>query len=194
MNIKHSVSLEIRAWLEALISCIPGRIGIFLRRFFYKFFFKKSDRISIGVNCQFITPGSMSFEGVTPIGNNCYFNAEGGSITVGNWTAFNIGVHLNASCGGRIVIGKYCLIGPGVIMRTANHRYLRPDINIQDQGHVYADIVIGDDCWIGSNAVILSGIKIGDGAVIGAGAVVTKDVPSNAVVTGVPAKVIKYRG
>ena len=61
-------------------------------------------------------------------------------------------------------------------------------------GHNPADIMIGDDVWIGANAVILGGIKIGKGAVIGAGAVVTKDIPSNAVAVGVPAKVLRYHG
>ncbi|MDR0292070.1 MAG: CatB-related O-acetyltransferase [Elusimicrobium sp.] len=55
------------------------------------------------------------------------------------------------------------------------------------------DIVIGNDVWIGANAVILSGVKIGNGAIVAAGAVVVKDVPDYAVAGGVPAKVIKYR-
>lgn len=54
-------------------------------------------------------------------------------------------------------------------------------------------VVIGNDVWIGSNAIVLQGVTIGDGAVVAAGAVVTKDVPSYTVVGGVPAKVIKKR-
>lgn len=54
-------------------------------------------------------------------------------------------------------------------------------------------VVIGNDCWIGSRSSIVSGVKIGDGAVVLAGSMVTKDVPSYAIVGGVPAKVIKYR-
>lgn len=52
---------------------------------------------------------------------------------------------------------------------------------------------IGNDVWVGQNAVIMAGVNIGDGAVIGAGAVVTKDIPDYAIAVGVPAKVIKYR-
>ena len=54
-------------------------------------------------------------------------------------------------------------------------------------------IVINDDVWLGTNALILSGIEIGQGAVIAAGAVVTNDIPPYAIAAGVPAKVIKYR-
>lgn len=184
---------EILAWIEALIRCMPGRVGGLVRRTWFKRRFKHSDFLHIGTGCQFVAPGSMSFSGRTLINDGCYFNAEGGSITIGDWTAFNIGAHINASCGGRIIIGAHCPIGPGVVMRTANHRFSRTDINIQDQGHDAADIVIDDDCWIGANAVILGGVHIGRGAIIGAGAVVTKDVPSMAIAVGIPAKVIKYR-
>jgi len=180
-------------WIEFFIKSIPGRTGQLVRRFFYGLLFKKSGVLKIGSGCQFISPKSMSFEGLTLINDNCYFNAEGGSISVGDWTAFNSGVHINASCGGTIYIGAHCPIGPGVVMRTANHNYSNAELNIQEQGHTFADIIVEDDCWIGANSIILSGVHIGKGAVIGAGSVVTKNIPSMAVAVGVPAKVIKYR-
>lgn len=57
-----------------------------------------------------------------------------------------------------------------------------------------APIIIGDDVWIGTGAVITKGVKIGNGAVIGVNSLITKDVPENAIVAGNPAKVIKFRG
>lgn len=55
------------------------------------------------------------------------------------------------------------------------------------------DVKIGNDVWIGANAVILKGVSVGDGAIVGASSVVTKDVPAYAVVVGNPAKILKYR-
>lgn len=188
------LTYELREWLEALVRFIPGRVGVLVRRLWFKARFKDSGVLNIGTGCRFVAPGSMSFSGKTLINDGCYFNADGGGIDVGDWTAFNIGVHINASNGGRIVIGAHCPIGPGVVMRTANHQFSRADLNIQDQGHEARDIVIEDDCWIGANAVILGGVHIGRGAIIGAGAVVTKNIPSLAIATGVPARVGKYRG
>jgi acetyltransferase-like isoleucine patch superfamily enzyme len=65
---------------------------------------------------------------------------------------------------------------------------------MQVQGHVFGDINIEDDVWIGANVTILGGVNIGRGSIIGAGAVVTKNVPSMAIAAGVPARLIKWRG
>jgi acetyltransferase-like isoleucine patch superfamily enzyme len=112
---------EIKEWLEFLIRPIPGRIGFLIRGIWYKRFFSHSGNLSIGTGCEFVSPHTISFLGYSDIGSNCYLNADGGQIEVGISTAFNRGAHINASCGGRIIIGDHCLIGPGVVMRTADH-------------------------------------------------------------------------
>jgi galactoside O-acetyltransferase len=180
-------------WIEGFLRYIPGRIGILLRKNWYRIRLNSAENISIGIGCDFVNPGSIAFKGVTLINNNCYFNASGGSIEAGDWVAFNNGVHLNASCGGSIKIGKKCPIGPGVVMRTANHRFDDVTKFIQDQGHECKDIIIEDDCWISANVIIVGGVTIGRGSVIGAGAVVTKNIPPFSVAAGVPAIVIKSR-
>lgn len=187
-------SKEILAWMEAFVRFVPGRVGNAMRRLWFRIRFQKCGNVSIGMGCEFICPNKIRFEGLVSIGKNSFFTAEGGFIVVGNNTAFNMNVHINASVGGEIRIGEWCLIGPNAVMRTASHRYDNPNLFIRQQGHIVGDIHIEDDVWIGANAVILGGVHIGRGAVIGAGAVVTKDVPSMAIVVGVPAQVIKFRG
>lgn len=98
-------------------------------------------------------------------------------------------------------IGKYCSIATGVVIHPAEHDIYSVSTSPNVPGHVYNDehgwsdgAVIGNDVWIGRNAIILQSCKhIGDGAIIAAGAIVTKDVPPYAIVGGVPAKIIKYR-
>lgn len=194
LKLINSLADEVIAWLDALVRFLPGRLGGRVRQAYWGKRFLRCCDVRIGNDCTFVKPKAMSFSGLTMINDRCYFNADGGSITVGNWTAFNIGAHINASCGGNIIIGDHCPIGPGVVLRTANHRFQNRGVNIQEQGHQIGDIVIEDDCWIGANAIILGGVHIGKGAIIGAGAVVTKDIPSMAIAVGVPAKVLKYRG
>lgn len=110
----------------------------------------------------------------------------------------------------RLIIGKFCSIACGVkfLFNCANHTlkslstYTFPlfyeDWELEKSNVVSAwdnkgDIVIGNDVWIGFEAVILAGVKIGDGAIIGTRAVVTKDVPPYSIVCGIPAKVIRKR-
>jgi len=184
---------EILAWLESIVRFMPGQIGSCVRRGWFKRRFKHSEKTYIGFGCEFLSPGSMSFDRMVRIGKNSFITAEGGTIQVGVCTSMNMNVHINASVGGEIIIGNHCLIGPNVVMRTAGHRFENVNTYIQEQGHIVGNIHIDDDVWIGSNAVILGGVNIGKGAIIGAGAVVTRSIPPMAIAVGVPAKVIKYR-
>lgn len=112
--------------------------------------------------------------------------------------------------GDRLVIGRFCSIACGAkfLFTSGNHSlrslatYTFPiffdewgldEKNIRDAWDNKGDTVIGNDVWIGYEAVILSGVTIGDGAVIGARAVVTRDVPPYTIVGGVPAKPIRRR-
>ncbi len=89
----------------------------------------------------------------------------------------------------RVDIGDHCMIAPGVHIYTATHPLTAAERN---SGVEYAKPVkIGHNCWIGGRSVINPGVTIGDNVVIASGAVVTKDVPDNAVVAGVPAVIIR---
>ena len=83
---------------------------------------------------------------------------------------------------GRIVLGPDCLIAPGVMMTAANYRF-NDGSPINDQPMSEADIILGQDVWVGYGAVVLPGTTIGDGAIIGAGAVVRGTIPARAVIT-----------
>jgi acetyltransferase-like isoleucine patch superfamily enzyme len=93
----------------------------------------------------------------------------------------------------KIIFGDNILIGPGVKMFCANHGTKLCNIPMTYQERTESNITIEDDVWIGANSVITSGVIIGKGSVIAAGSVVTKNIPNNAIVGGVPAKIIKYR-
>ena len=97
-------------------------------------------------------------------------------------------------CSGFISIGTNVLIGPRVSMHAENHRHLDADSPIKEQGVALEPIVIEDDCWIGSDVVLLGGVTIGAGAVVGAGSVVTKSVAAGDIVAGAPARAIGRRG
>lgn len=86
-------------------------------------------------------------------------------------------------------IGNHVMIGPNTLVSTVNHP-MRPSGRRQHLGQA-KPVTIGNDVWIGGNCTILPGVTIGNNVVVAAGAVVTKDVPDNCLVGGVPAKVIK---
>jgi len=95
--------------------------------------------------------------------------------------------------GGGVKIGRDVLIGPGVKIWSADHCFADRARPIRKQGHEFAEVVIGDDAWIGVDSVILKGVSVGPGAVVGAGSVVTKNVEAFKIVGGVPARVIGAR-
>lgn len=97
-----------------------------------------------------------------------------------------------------VTIGDNVMCGPNVSIVTALHplMYQQRNIRQQDDGN-WDDIeygkpgTIGNNCWLASNVTVCPGVTIGNGCVIGAGAVVTKDIPANSLVLGVPGKVIR---
>ena len=136
-------------------------------------------------------------------------NYIGRSVEIG--TSGTIEIGYNASLQDRCIIlgdveiGNYCTFAPNVYISSGRHYYnFKPNYYIKDQDEMVANdnalskahskkVTIGDDCWLGINSVIMSGITIGRGCVIGANSVVTKDLEPFSVVAGSPAKLIKTR-
>lgn len=132
------------------------------------------------------------------VGRNCSFDTYSRLFAANDATlllADNVGVGpfniINAfdDC----TIGLNSMLGPYVNINCADHGTARTGEPMRFQPGRYGPVVIGEDCWIGSHAVIMKGVTIGEGAVVAAGAVVTRDVPAYAIVAGVPARVISYR-
>lgn len=110
----------------------------------------------------------------------------GYNISCGDNVYFNVNcVVLDCA---QITIGSNVFFAPGVQLYTANHPL---EAELRKTLENALPITIGNDCWIGGNAIILPGIKIGNGVVIGAGSVVTKDIPDNCLAVGNPAILIK---
>jgi maltose O-acetyltransferase len=116
----------------------------------------------------------------------------GDNIEIGDYSG--IGNNARLDTAGGIVIGKYVMISPDVVILTANHKHDDITIPIGMQGAESCPVIIEDDVWIGTRAIILPGVRIGRSSIIGAGAVVAKDVPPYSIVVGNPARVVSKRG
>lgn len=88
---------------------------------------------------------------------------------------------------------KFLLSGEHNLNTISTYPFKAAGFKLSPEGGSKGDILVGDDVWIGENALILSGVKIGRGAVVGAASLVTKDIPPYAIAVGSPAKVIRYR-
>lgn len=178
-------------------------IGKFLLTCKYRLI-NRSRNVSIKAHC-YIAGENTFFEGGNIINKDSYFKGKMG-----------YGTYLGPSCSIDAEIGRFCSIAANV--KTVNGFHPTESFvsthpaffsTYKQAGFTYVEkkafqeikhadenkhaVVIGNDVWIGENAIILAGVHIGDGAVIAAGAVVTKDVQPYAIVGGVPAKVIRMR-
>lgn len=178
-------------WI-ALFVWIPTPVGVVLRALAYWPLFTGKCWVRLETGITLKSCRTMRFADGVRIGKGCFITAGGGSLEMGTNAALSPCVHIGAD-GGRIVIGAHVAIGPGTVIRAANHRYERDDMPIMRQGHSYGEVIIEDDVWIAANCTITPDVRIGRGAIVGAGAVVTRNVTEYSIVAGVPAKVIGHR-
>ncbi len=135
-------------------------------------------RIIVGENCSIDSYARLF------AANDAVLTLEEG-VAVG---PFNI-INAFADC----TIGRFSMLGPYVNINCADHGMEMCGEYMRFQPGEYGPVVVGEDCWICSHAVILRGVSIGKGAVVAAGAVVTEDIPPYAIAAGVPARVIGDR-
>jgi len=117
-----------------------------------------------------------------------FYSEFGKNLTLGKDVFVNMGCRFQDT--GGITIGEGSLIGHGSTLTTLNHG-VDPD---RRADMLPAPVVIGRKVWLGASVTVVPGVTIGDGAIVGAGAVVTKDVPADTIVAGVPARPVRETG
>ena len=170
-SIRYLIFLEIEAFFFTLIGYIPTRVGMLLRWFLIKIFFKKSRGFQyIKTNVIFEHADRITIGRNVGINCNCYINGFGG-----------------------LEMGDYVLLGASITITTGAHPVKNRNEPVFFQRSIPKKTIIEDDVWIGSNSVILPGITLRKGTVIGANSVVTKDTDEYGIYGGVPAKKIGER-
>src|ERR687894_2504575 len=125
------------------------------------------------------------------IGHGTKIRAHEGEVSIGAKSV--LGQEITISAYQRVEIGRECVIADRVMLIDFDHGVVEVERPIRLQGIYKRDVRVGHNVWIGYGACILRGVTVGNNAVIGTNAVVTKDVPPNAIVTGIPARVIRMR-
>jgi acetyltransferase-like isoleucine patch superfamily enzyme len=204
--------------IMTLLGGLPSLLGVGLRGIFYKAILKADGLPIIEHGVRLLSPANIRLGAKVYLDSGVYLNALPAGITIGEGTSlmhgaifhtFNYrglpdaGITVGRNCffgeytcirgQGGVTIGDGVYTGTQVQIAAVNHVYSDPDRFIKDQGITAEGIVIEDDVWLGSNAVVVDGVTIGKGSIIGAGAVVTKDLPPYSIAVGVPAKVVKDR-
>jgi acetyltransferase-like isoleucine patch superfamily enzyme len=127
----------------------------------------------------------------TWIGDGTKIRCHEGEVRIGDKTV--LGQECTISAYQHVSIGEQCILADRVMLIDFDHNVADVERPIRVQGIYKQDVRVGSNVWIGYGAQILRGVTVGDNAIIGASAVVTRDVPANAVVAGVPARIIRMR-
>ena len=135
--------------------------------------------------------GRIKFGRFVWIGDGTKIRCHEGEVEIGRKTV--IGQECTISAYQRVRIGEQCVIADRAMFIDFDHGVVEVERPIRLQGIYKRDVEVGSNVWIGYGACILRGVRVGDNSVIGTNAVVTKDVPANAVVGGVPARVLRMR-
>ncbi len=125
------------------------------------------------------------------LGHGTKIRAHEGTVSIGAKTV--LGQECTVSAYHHVSIGRECVIADRVMLIDFDHGAAEVERPVRLQGIYKRDVRVGHNVWIGYGACILRGVTVGDNAIVGTNAVVTRDVPANAVVAGVPARVVRMR-
>ncbi|OBQ55583.1 acyltransferase [Tamlana sp. s12] len=157
----------------------------------------QNPRLEVGKNSRI--QWNVKFKGSNPIsfGNNVSIRDGAIFIPLNGYIKFgnncSVGAYNVIDGSGGLEVGNNVRIGPHVCIYSANHKFESKVQPIYKQGLKFEQVVIKDNVWIGANVTILAGITIESGSVIAAGSLVNKDIETDSIVAGVPAKLIKKR-
>ncbi len=161
----------------------------------HKIFFGKNPIIGDGVEINALSKAGAHFGDNVTLKRDVIIDCSGvirnigSQLTVGDRVGFSQRCYIQVS--GDVTIGDDVIFGPSAKIFSENHRFDDPNKPFNQQGEVQKGVVIGKGTWIGAGAIILDGVVLGDNCVVAAGAVVTKSVPAQSVVAGVPAKITR---
>ncbi|MFO7964780.1 MAG: acyltransferase [Desulfobacterales bacterium] len=198
------------------LSVLPGAAGFYLRSIFYRRLFASVGKgMVIGASVTLRCPGSIYLGDKVYVDDNAVLDAKGAASRITLGDSVLIGRNTIVSCsfaevkiGDDVAIGPHCHIRAGLCpVEIGSHvtigshcavisgtpGYARSEAYMKNQIGSTKGIRIGHDIWMGVGARIIDGVTMGNGCIVGAGAVVTDHVPDNAIVAGVPAKVIGRR-
>jgi acetyltransferase-like isoleucine patch superfamily enzyme len=144
-----------------------------------------------GLELEVSRRGRVRFGRFVWIGDRTKIRCHEGEVEIGRKTV--IGQECTISAYQRVTIGEQCVIADRAMFIDFDHGVVEVERPIRLQGIYKRDVEVGSNVWIGYGACILRGVRVGDNSVIGTNAVVTRDVPANAVVGGVPARVLRMR-
>lgn len=146
------------------ISGLKNRVVTIIMKLYYKICYGKNCRIGKKTHFRKGFIINIRNNGKVDIGENCFFN---------NYCSIN--------CLKNISIGNDCIFGENVKIYDHNHKFKYNNL-IKEQGFKSDEIIIGSNCWIGTNVTILKGTKIGDNVVVGAGCVLKQEIEKNSIV------------
>ena len=144
-----------------------------------------------GLELEIGAKGRVDFGRFVWIGDKTKVRCHEGRVEIGDKTV--IGQECTISAYQHVRIGRQCVIADRAMFIDFDHGVVEVERPIRLQGIYKRDVIVGSNVWNGYGACVLRGVSVGDNSIVGTNSVVTKDVPANAVVAGIPARIIRMR-
>jgi acetyltransferase-like isoleucine patch superfamily enzyme len=144
-----------------------------------------------GLELEIAPKGQVDFGRFVWLGDGTKLRCHEGRVEIGAKTV--MGQECTISAYQHVRIGQQCVIADRAMFIDFDHGVVEVERPIRQQGIYKRDVIVGSNVWIGYGACILRGVSVGDNSIVGTNSVVTKDVPANAIVAGIPARIIRMR-